>query len=237
MTHDLLREVVPSAGYELDEEGLGLLERYLELLERDRERLDLTAIRDRQELVRRQVGESLALLRMIEEVGLSQGARLTDVGSGGGVPGIPIAIARPDLDIVLIESSTRKAEWLVATCEQLGIKASVLPVRAEQAGRDPRHRESADAVVAKAVAPLPTLLEMTIPLLKPGACLFAAKGSQLDQELVQSASALQALAAEVVIRKPLSAIGPVPVVLVVRKLAVTAHRFPRSPAAVRKRLL
>ena len=126
MTHDSLRQVVRSAEFDLDDERLGLLEHYLELLERDRERLDLTAIRDHDELERRQVGESLALLGVVEGLGLPKGARLTDVGSGGGVPGIPIAIARPDLDLVLIESSTRK-----------GLRSSVSRDSSESASRWP----------------------------------------------------------------------------------------------------
>ena len=237
MTHDLLREVGSTGGYELSDDQLERLERYLELLQRDRDRLDLTAIRNPGELVRRQVGESLALLRVVEEFGLPAGSRLTDIGSGGGAPGIPIAIARPDLDPVLIEASTIKAAWLSETVEELDLRAAVLAIRAEEAGRQPDQRAQSDAVVAKAVAPLRALLELSIPLLRTGACLFAPKGSRLDDELEQAADALDVLAAAVVDRRPLSPFDRGPVVLIVRKLAATAERFPRSPAAIGKRPL
>jgi 16S rRNA (guanine527-N7)-methyltransferase len=237
MAHDFLKKVIADAGYDLGDDRIEAMARYLERLERDRERFDLTAIREPGELARRQVGESLALLVIAEELGLSPGARLSDVGSGGGAPGIPIAIARPDLEVILIESSTRKAAWLSEIVGSLRLHASVLPVRAEEAGRDPAYRERSDVVVAKAVAALPTLLELTIPLLKPGGILLAPKGSQLRVELEQSDSALFALGAEVVDRRPLADADRSPVVLIIRKMTGTHDRYPRFTAAIRKRPL
>jgi 16S rRNA (guanine527-N7)-methyltransferase len=235
MAHDLLAAGVKEAGYDLSAEQMRRLRRYIELVERDRERFDLTAIRRRDELVRRQVGESLAMLRVAEENGLAAGARLSDVGSGGGVPGIPIAIARPDLKVVLIEGSTRKAGWLEEACRELEIEVEVVALRAEQAGRDVDHRERSDVVMAKAVGRLVILLELAIPLLKTGGLLVAAKGSRLKDEIAEAGSLLDDLSVEIVGQRQIAGRGERPVLVVARKLAATAERFPRSTPALARR--
>jgi 16S rRNA (guanine527-N7)-methyltransferase len=237
MTHDLVVQAVRDAGCTLDEGQLRGLTRYIELLARDRQRFDLTGIRRDDELVRRMVGESLKLLRIIERDGLPAGTELADVGSGGGVPGIPIAIARPDVRVALIESRTSKAGWLETAVAELGLQIVVVPSPAEVAGRQPQHRQHYEVVVARAVATLPALLELTMPLLRVGGRVYAAKGSRLDQEIELASPALDQLSAEIMSKHPIGDDPNAPVVLVVRKVKPTAQRFPRSSAALRKRPL
>src|SRR5712691_7140112 len=97
---------------------------------------------------------------------LGKARRLVDVGSGAGLPGVPIKIARPDLDVTLIEADQAKAAFLVHACASLGLDhVEVVARRAEEAGHDPRLREAFDVAVARALAPLPVLVELCLPLL------------------------------------------------------------------------
>jgi 16S rRNA (guanine527-N7)-methyltransferase len=118
------------------------------------------------------------------------GARVLDIGSGAGLPGIPLHLARPDLTMTLVEPMLRRAAFCVEVGESLGIELRVLRARAQELPA-----ASADVVVARAVAPLTRLLAMTLPLLRPGGALLALKGAQAAQEVAEAGAVLKALAA------------------------------------------
>src|SRR5438552_17756942 len=105
------------------------------------------------------VEDSLVLL---EHLGEAQ--TLVDVGSGGGLPGLPLKIARPDLAVTLVEADQAKAAFLVGACAELGLRdVDVLARRAEDVGRDTQYREKFDVAVARALAPMPVLVELCRP--------------------------------------------------------------------------
>src|SRR5450759_3553745 len=97
-------------------------------------------------------------LELLEHLG--EGEKVVDVGSGGGLPGLPLKIARPSLSITLVEADQAKAAFLVRACAALGLRdVQVLAKRAEEVGQDPLYRESFDVAVARALAPMPVLAE------------------------------------------------------------------------------
>ena len=106
---------------------------------------------------------------------LPDGARTVDIGSGAGLPGIPLALARPDLSVVLVEPLARRVDWLREVVEDLELPVTVERGRAEEAGVRARW-EGADVVTARAVAPLARLAGWALPLLRPGGVLLALKG-------------------------------------------------------------
>ena len=115
------------------------------------------------------------------------GARVVDIGSGAGLPGIPLALARPDLAVVLVEPLARRVEWLAEVVEDLGLDVRVERGRAEE--RVVRQRwEGADVVTARAVAPLARLAGWALPLLRPGGTLLAVKGSTAPAEVERDAA-------------------------------------------------
>ena len=116
---------------------------------------------------------------------LGDARTLVDVGSGGGLPGIPLKIARPELAVTLVEADQAKAAFLVQACSRLDLRGvEVVAVRAEEAGRDARHREAFDVAVARALAPMPVLVELCLPFVKVGGRLLAQK---TDKEEVSDA--------------------------------------------------
>jgi 16S rRNA (guanine527-N7)-methyltransferase len=120
------------------------------------------------------------------------GLTVADVGSGAGLPGIPLAIARPDLEVVLIEPLLRRSEFLTETVTALGLDGvTVLRSRAE----DVRPRGRFDVVTARAVAPMERLAGWTLPLLRPGGVLLALKGRSVSEELQESAASLARMGA------------------------------------------
>jgi 16S rRNA (guanine527-N7)-methyltransferase len=147
-----------------------LLERHLDELDLWNRRLNLTTV-PRELAWERHVGEALTLLG---SANLAEGSRCADLGSGGGVPGVVVAVLRPDVSVMLIESDQRKAGFLVHIAGLLELaNVTVAARRAEELARDPAHRESYDTVVSRAAAAPPLLWRLSLPLLRVGGTLWA----------------------------------------------------------------
>jgi 16S rRNA (guanine527-N7)-methyltransferase len=202
-------------------EGLPSLDRWLEQLLATP---GLTAIGDPEEARRVHVDDALAAVPLLED------GPLVDVGSGGGSPGLPLAWARPDLDVVLLEASRRKCAFLERAARDF-TNVSVVCARAEEHGRGPG-RDAYATAVARALAPPPVAAEWCLPLVRPGGVLVLYAGAA-SPGLDRVAAALGAggpeeVAAEDSERRRL---------LVFRKLEPTPERFPRRPGVARKRPL
>ncbi len=146
---------------------------------------NLVSHRARDELISRHLPECVALAELLP----SATRRLLDVGSGGGLPGLVIAIVRPDLDVHLLDSTRKKTEFLRETARVLDVAVTVHTGRAEELARPPL-AASFDVVTARAVAPLGTLLGWTAAYLAPGGVLYAVKGERWRDELEDAADAL-----------------------------------------------
>ena len=156
---------------------------YLSELKAWNENVNLTAIKEDEDIISKHFFDSLSVLRAIPE----NTATLADIGSGAGFPGLPIKIARPDLKVTLIESVGKKADFLKHIIQILKLNdTEVVQARVEEIGRDPNLREQFDVVTARAVATLSTLCEYALPLLRVGGVFIAQKGvmhpSPLEQE-------------------------------------------------------
>ena len=161
-----------------------------------------------------------------------------DVGSGGGFPGLVLAIVRPDARIHLVEPLKKRAALLSEFVEALGLSnVMVHPVRGEEAGRGAL-RDSLAVVTARAVAELRELLEYTAPLTAPGGCLAFPKGSSFAMELDAATSSIVALSCEFESVTPMRpAISATLSVAVLRKLSPTAALYPRRAGVPAKRPL
>ncbi len=163
-----------------------------------------------------------------------------DIGSGAGFPGVPIKIARPDLRITLLEATGKKARFLEELIADLGLPGvSIVNERAETLAHDPEHREAYALAMARAVAPLRVLLELSLPFLRVGGHLAAVKGSGAEREVREAAHSLEILGGEVVAMRKVDVPGPgpEPTLVVVRKVQATPGRYPRRPGVPSKRPL
>ncbi|HUY73398.1 MAG TPA: 16S rRNA (guanine(527)-N(7))-methyltransferase RsmG [Candidatus Dormibacteraeota bacterium] len=160
---------------------------------------------------------------------LGTAVRVVDVGSGGGLPGLALKLARPDLSITLVEADHSKAAFLIQACAALGLRdVDVIARRAEEVGRDPAYREVFDVAVARALAPMPVLVELCLPLVRVGGRLLAQKTEQEDVEAARHAiellggSLVGAFAARSGARRKGT-------VVVVGKVRPTPDAYPRRP--------
>jgi len=215
----------------LTPEQLAAFRAYLEELEAARPRLRLTALTDPEAVQRRHFLEPLALLMELERLG-ALGTDVIDIGSGAGFPGVPIKIVRPQLRLTLLEANGKRAAFLERLVQRLGLEnVTIVNRRAEEAARDSAHREAYDLALARAVAPLPVLVEMALPFLRVGGALAAPKGSATRREVAEAASALAACGGtvEYVGALEVPETETLPTLVVIRKKSPTPARFPRRP--------
>ena len=119
---------------------------------------------------------------------IPEGARVIDIGSGAGLPGIPLAIARPDLQVTLLEPLLKRSNYLAEITEKLGLdNVTVIRDRAENLGKDAKF----DVVTSRAVAPLAKLARWSLPLCKPGGLMLAMKGASASEEIERDKSAIK----------------------------------------------
>lgn len=215
--------------------------RYRELLLAWNDRAGLTAVTDPAEVERRHFGESLALLAVLRSAALlPAAATVVDLGTGGGFPGLPLALADPTLRVTLIEAQGRRCAFLRTVVDELALAdVTVVQARAEEAGRDPALREHFDVAVARALAPLPVLLEYAVPLLRPGGLLACPKGSALPAEQAAAAGAAAALRVTLLepLRLPLPPSAPPQHVALARRSGPLDDRYPRRPGVPTRRPL
>jgi 16S rRNA (guanine527-N7)-methyltransferase len=225
-------------GIELDEIALKRFDEYRDRLVEAAQQFNLTTVRDPEAIEVRHFLESLAFGRLLESEGLLQdGTTMLDIGSGAGFPGLPLQIAYPKLQVTLLESLTKRCVFLQQVVDSLGLtQTGVLDGRAEEFGRDIAYRERFELVVARAVAPMPVLVEYALPYLRVGGHLAATKGSATLRELDESAPALRELGGEH--EKTLRFAPPEGVeqsIILIVKTAPTPQRYPRRPGMATKR--
>lgn len=211
-------------------------ERYVELLLDANQRLNLTRVVDPEAVARLHLLDALAALPLLETTA-SRSA--LDLGSGGGVPGIVLALALPSVHWTLLDSVRKKADALSGFVAVLGMtNVAVIAERAEIAGHDPVHREAYDVVVARACAALPVLVEYALPLVRRGGSLVAWKANVGSEEMAAGAAASTLLGGGRPERRPsgVESLGDHAFVIV-PKVAATPERFPRRPGEPGRRPL
>jgi 16S rRNA (guanine527-N7)-methyltransferase len=210
-------------------------EAYVRQLLEANARQNLTRVVDPEGVASQHLLDSLAALPWVDA---AAPRTAIDLGSGGGVPGIVLALARPSIAWTLVDSARRKADALRGFVEALGVRnVTVVAERAETMGRGD-HRGAVDLVTARACAALPVLAEYALPLLRPGGTLLAWKGPNTDVELGSGATASRLLGGGV----PEVHLTGVPALgdhrfVVIRKEGVTPDRYPRRPGEPARRPL
>jgi 16S rRNA (guanine527-N7)-methyltransferase len=229
---------VRTFGISLSGEQQTAFRRYCDFLLAENRRLNLTAITTPPEVYRKHFLDSLSGLPALPA---DSGIRLIDVGTGAGFPGLPLKIARPDLRATLLEATRKKAGFLRRLIRELALEdVIVVWGRAETVGRDPQHREQYDVAVARAVAPLPALVELLLPFCRVGGICLAWKGPHVVEERAAADAALKLLGGRLRAVEAVRLPGDIPperYLVVVDKVAPTPNRYPRRPGIPTKRPL
>ncbi|MGI6603757.1 MAG: 16S rRNA (guanine(527)-N(7))-methyltransferase RsmG [Firmicutes bacterium] len=231
-----LRAGARSLGVELSAAQVGMFLRYGQELAAWNERVNLSAIKNPADVITKHFLDSLAVVPYLP----FEAENIVDVGSGAGLPGLALKVARPELDVLLVESIGKKVEFLrhvTAVLNLVGVE--VVKVRAEELGQNPSYRERYQVGVARAVAMLPVLAELVLPLVKLGGLFIAFKGPDVREELEAAQRAFTLLGGEVeaVHEWKLPGGAGQRSIILVRKVSATPPQYPRAPGRPGKRPL
>ncbi|NLT12393.1 MAG: 16S rRNA (guanine(527)-N(7))-methyltransferase RsmG [Clostridiaceae bacterium] len=217
----------------LSGESIYAFKTYAKLLKEWNDRMNLTGIMDDHGIALRHFVDSLTLVTFLNEEMAKQNTKmlsLIDVGTGAGFPGIPLKVAMPEIEVLLLDSLKKRIHFLEEVCNTLSLKKiTCFHSRAEDAGRSKLHRERFDVATARAVAALPILCELCLPFVKVGGIFLAMKGHVEDEiEVSQKAVVTMGGTIESVHQFVLPGTDMKRAVVVIRKLRPTPPKYPRA---------
>lgn len=223
-------------GVEIDGNITGRLNLYGNLLLEWNEKMNLTAITAPEDVLYKHFYDCILFLKAVIP---AKNARIIDVGTGAGFPGMVLKIVRPDINVTLLDSLNKRLVFLNEVIAELGLSGiSTVHMRAEDAGKAAAHREKYDIACARAVAALPALMEYCLPLVKKGGCFVAMKGASAEEEMNRSLSAAHLLGADkpTIICETLTG-NEQRAFVISKKISHTPTRYPRKPAEISKKPL
>ena len=189
-----LRDKGKALGIKITEEQAEQFQTYMELLLEWNEKMNLTAITQPGEMVEKHFLDSLTLLLACK---VKEGAKVIDVGTGAGFPGLVLKILDPTIQLTLLDSLGKRVDWLGELCQELHLPdVTLLKGRAEELSRQKEHREGYDVAVSRALASMPVLAELCLPYVKPGGLFLAMKSNKTDEEIDAARAIIQTLGGE-----------------------------------------
>ena len=217
---------------ELSESKIRQLFTYMELLIEWNKKINLTAIVEMTDIIDKHFVDSLTISRYLKEK-----SRVIDVGTGAGFPGIPLKIARDDLQIDLLDSLNKRVNFLNEVINELQLKnIKAIHSRAEDEGIKSEKREKYDIAVSRAVANLPVLLEYLLPFVKLNGVCICMKGANIEEEVKSSKNALKELGGEIeaIHKFNLPGTDATRNIIIVKKIANTPKKYPRKAGTASK---
>ena len=239
MEQSVLNEVLRSYGLtellSLSEEQLVRMKRFADLMLDMNTKMNLTGIIDSEGVADKHFADSLLLLKYLP---IKENAKVIDVGTGAGFPALPCMLAREDLRFTLLDGLQKRITFLQSVCDELGLRADAVHGRAEEIARKAEYREQYDVATARAVAHLRELSEYCLPYVKVGGVFAAMKGRDMQPELDESKSAIAKLGGKIedVISYQLDD-GSERTLVIIRKVAATAAKYPRASGKMKKEKL
>ncbi len=230
----MIRQILATSNLNLTDNMIAQFEHYAELLIEWNEKMNLTAITEPRQIAIKHFLDSLSLLSAYD---VPQAAKVIDVGTGAGFPGVPLKIVRPDIELTLLDSLQKRLDFLDVLTDQLELKVALVHCRAEDGARKNLFREKFDVAVSRAVAPLTVLLEYCLPFVKVGGFFVALKGSRAQEEINVAKNALQVLKGEIVKVENFKLEEEERNIIVIRKTEEVDFLYPRSSAKIKRKPL
>ena len=229
---DLLKEKTEMFHVKLDETALERFDLYGKLLVEWNEKINLTAIIDPEGVTIKHFLDSITIFSYVD---IPEGAKVIDVGTGAGFPGLAMLIARPDLQMTLMDSTKKRLTVIEDILEKIGLSADVVHSRAEEAGKKEEYREKYDFSTARAVTNLRDLAEYCLPFVKVGGSFVPMKSAKTQEEIAEGKKAIHVLGGQIakVDTFDLLDCGE-RTIINVKKISSTPAKYPRPSAKIAK---
>lgn len=225
MVSTYLKQALKKAEINITDESIKKFEQYYNLLVEWNEKINLTAITKPDEVAVKHFEDSLSVLKYVD---IKENAKIIDIGTGAGFPGIPLKIVRGDINLTLLDSLNKRLVFLQNVCNELNISAQTLHSRAEESSRKAEYREKYDFAFSRAVAQLNLLSELCLPYVKKGGCFVAMKGPDVREELKNAEKAIEVLGGKVKEIKEFNlSDNSGRTLVVIEKIKNTPEKYPR----------
>jgi len=232
---DKIKPLVEAFGIELTTEIKQRLTTYGNLLAEWNQKMNLTAITDSEGILFKHFYDCLLFFKNFN---IPKNAKLIDVGTGAGFPGMVLKIVRPDIELTLLDGLNKRLIFLNEVLNSLGLSAETVHLRAEDGGKNPLYREKFDIATARAVAALPVLCEYCLPFVKVGGSFIAMKGSSGETEEKDAANAIKLLGGKTKSISTETLTGnEARTFITIKKISQTQPKYPRSGGKIAKSAL
>lgn len=223
---ELLFKEAKKSGLNLTANQIEKFQIYMDFLLEYNSHTNLTAIKEPEDIMIKHFFDSIILNKFLD---IKQNAKIVDIGTGAGFPGVPMKIFREDIKLTLLDCANKRIVFLNQLMEKLGLNADIFHARAEELSRNDTYREKYDFAVSRAVAPLNILCELAIPYIKKGGFFVALKGSNAQEELEKSENAIKVLGCKLEGIKTfeLPKDKGLRNILIIKKISSTPDKYPR----------
>lgn len=235
--YDLMHKAALDVGLEFNKERYDKFIKYKSILQEWNEKINLTAITEDEDIIKKHFIDSIKAFKF---EGFNKANSIIDVGTGAGFPGIPIAIMKENVNIMLLDSLNKRVNFLNEVISEINLtNINTIHSRAEELSRKDEYRESFDIATSRAVANMSVLSELCIPYVKVGGYFVALKGPSIEEELNEAKNAIGTLGGKLedIIKVDIEGSDLKHNLVIVKKIKSTASTYPRKSGSISKKPL
>ncbi len=233
LNKELFYETIKPFDINVDEEAFNRLDKFAEMLIETNKSFNLTAIKEPDDVTVKHFVDCLAIFKYVD---IPENARIIDVGTGAGFPGLVLKLYRPDIQMTFLDSTKKKLGFIENVLNECGVSGEILHMRAEEAAQLSKYRESFDFATARAVAALPVLSEYCLPFVKVGGTFISMKSAESNEEISEGKKAIGILGGNIQEDIVFDLVENVPRrIIKIKKNSQTPTKYPRPSAQISKK--
>ncbi len=235
LNKELFYSTIEKFNINVDDSAFKRLDTFAEMLIETNKSFNLTAIKEPDDVTVKHFADCLAIFKYVN---IPENAKIIDVGTGAGFPGLVLKLARPDIQMTFLDSTKKKLGFIENVLNECGVKGEILHMRAEEAAQLAKYREQFDFSTARAVAALPVLSEYCLPFVKQGGTFISMKSAESNEEMAQAKMAIGILGGKIQDDIVFDLVENMPRrIILIKKNSQTPTKYPRPSAQIAKKTL
>jgi 16S rRNA (guanine527-N7)-methyltransferase len=233
LNKDLFYKTIEKFDISVDDEAFKRLDKYAEMLIETNKSFNLTAIKEPDDVTVKHFADCLAIFKYVD---IPENAKIIDVGTGAGFPGLVLKLFRPDIQMTFLDSTKKKLGFIENVLNECGVSGEILHMRAEEAAQLSKYRENFDFATARAVAALPVLSEYCLPFVKVGGTFISMKSAESNEEISEGKKAISILGGNIQENIVFDLVENMPRrIIKIKKNSQTPTKYPRPSAQISKK--
>ena len=235
LNKELFYSTIEKFNITIDEEAFNRLDTFAEMLIETNKSFNLTAIKEPDDVTVKHFADCLSIFKYVD---IPENAKMIDVGTGAGFPGLVLLLARPDIKMTFLDGTRKRLGFIEQVLEATKVDGEILHMRAEEAGQLVKYREKFDFSTARAVAALPVLSEYCLPFVKPGGSFISMKSAEIIEEMNEAKMAIGILGGKIQEDIVFDLVENMPRrIILIKKNSQTPTKYPRPSAQIAKKPL